>query len=1386
MIRLRTTLIPGVAALMLFGSRALGVVVFSYDASTGQFPTNQGWMAHEIDTTGPLTDPSPGGTVMGTSADNANAAIEMVNGMNVLHIRDTLTDSTADLPEFYYPWTSAEQLMLINNGLRFTIVLQGLTNATSNGNVRFGFNGTEFEFQNANIGADRTIQVTNFGGGLFPVDGAFHTLEITGQKNGANFDFAYTVDGGASTPLTIDANPAPAAFESTVYFGALSSGGRNSDLLVKSVVMETLIEGVSLQANVERTANSAYGSLTLRNNASPVTIAGYSILSNTGALYPGQWTSIADTYDVSGDGSVDNNDEWVKLTANASRSDLGEFEPDGDGAVIGAGQSISLGDVWIQNPTEDIVVDLLLADGSVLTLPIQYTGNGDNAFSFGDLDFDGDFDVDDFRNEFVPGFGADTAALSLAEKYQAGDFNQDDVVDEFDFLIYNAAYLDANPGAAALSFSSVPEPGAVTLLASGALVWAWRRRRWSGIPRLTCLSLLVAAVALIELPARSDAANPIAYWSFNEPSGATTLNDSVGANHSTSIGTALPGAMGQIAGAWTFDGANEAITIDASTGNLTGLGSNYSLSAWVKSTDNLGVIFSASDNTQGSEEVALRVSDNGAPDGRAGVLGRPNIDGPGGEALSTTYVNDDKWHHVAFTSHMNGWSIYVDGQLENSGASPTSPMAIGANVVHIGTNEDSGGVQWGLNGLLDDISIWDDPLTSVEVGDLYVKGLFGRGALEDFTDALSLDVNRTGSGAVTFKNTSPTPFEIDLYRIVSSGNSLQASGWNSLDEQDVDSSAWTELANGNGKVSEGAFGDSTVLANGFSQSLGNLYNTATDAQDLVLEYHVVGTPSTLLLRGQVNYVMSTAVAGDYNGNGVVDAADYVVWRNGGPLQNEGVTPNTTTPEDYDFWRSRFGVSSGVGSGITGAVADSVPEPGSMLLILLAGVLLAVRRWHAQAVSLVLAAFVSAAAFAPATAAVFVDRNYRLGDDASENGGNPAGLVGQPVGTLTGSITYDSAGTPGKGDLQDLAVNGNPTYVNVSNRPGASGNSLGVAFDGDGDALTTTINMNRPTDTWDNDMFFPSTPFPNNYEGIFAHGISLWAKPDQAALTAGQRQDVVIDTPENGVFIADNGTWGLQYDGGGDSGVSVASTLDANGWAHVMQIGGLADRTTGTSAFQGALYVNGVAVIATSPGQNHDTNSESLSVGSNPAADANFYKGVLDELQVFLWGDNTGQNSGDGRLGRDWGTFDLAADNDWIRQRLTALGVTSPADVNLNGTVAGNGTGPAASDDVTAFVEGWRSQRLVNGVQVGDWISRQNGDLNYDGIVDIRDASMLRLALVSAGTGSFDFRLLDRSVPEPTTLVLAAAGACCVFHWTRRRAGRAKRLRIRRRPCGPDF
>jgi autotransporter-associated beta strand protein len=76
---------------------------------------------------------------------------------------------------------------------------------------------------------------------------------------------------------------------------------------------------------------------------------------------------------------------------------------------------------------------------------------------------------------------------------------------------------------------------------------------------------------------------------------------------------------------------------------------------------------------------------------------------------------------------------------------------------------------------------------------------------------------------------------------------------------------------------------------------------------------------------------AVGVPGDYNNNGTVDAADYVLWRKGGPLMNDP-TPGLQAA-DYDFWRSRFGAIAGSGSGIA-ASASAVPEPAAVVLVLL--------------------------------------------------------------------------------------------------------------------------------------------------------------------------------------------------------------------------------------------------------------------------------------------------------------------------------------------------------------------------------------------------------------------------------------------------------------------
>ena len=71
-------------------------------------------------------------------------------------------------------------------------------------------------------------------------------------------------------------------------------------------------------------------------------------------------------------------------------------------------------------------------------------------------------------------------------------------------------------------------------------------------------------------------------------------------------------------------------------------------------------------------------------------------------------------------------------------------------------------------------------------------------------------------------------------------------------------------------------------------------------------------------------IRTTPLVGDYNENGVADAADYVVWRNG--------LGTNFTQFDYDEWRTHFGQTAGSGSG-AGANA-TVPELSTAVMLVM--------------------------------------------------------------------------------------------------------------------------------------------------------------------------------------------------------------------------------------------------------------------------------------------------------------------------------------------------------------------------------------------------------------------------------------------------------------------
>jgi GH25 family lysozyme M1 (1,4-beta-N-acetylmuramidase) len=80
------------------------------------------------------------------------------------------------------------------------------------------------------------------------------------------------------------------------------------------------------------------------------------------------------------------------------------------------------------------------------------------------------------------------------------------------------------------------------------------------------------------------------------------------------------------------------------------------------------------------------------------------------------------------------------------------------------------------------------------------------------------------------------------------------------------------------------------------------------------------------------------LAGDYNGDNVVNAADYTEWRNtmGQTVKvgtgADGNLDGVIDAEDYEVWKSGFGNPA---AGIGAATTTTIPEPGSFILVVLA-------------------------------------------------------------------------------------------------------------------------------------------------------------------------------------------------------------------------------------------------------------------------------------------------------------------------------------------------------------------------------------------------------------------------------------------------------------------
>lgn len=712
---------------------------------------------------------------------------------------------------------------------------------------------------------------------------------------------------------------------------------------------------------VERTT----GAMKLINTtgSSLTGLQSYSITSGAGALDSAKWKPITGNYDESGNGSVDPNNDWaVGASTTIALSESGQG---GNGGNLSISQEVVLSldpndGLWIQNPTEDLEVELMFTGGVTRRANVNFVGNGGARFSVGDLNFDGSLTAADW-SVFIAGAETSLTGLSVAQAYQKGDLNNDGENNIFDFGIFKDTYDEINGlGAFEAMIAGVPEPSTLFLVGAGTLLVLTRRRKadreladtskidnryaLEGRPmnRHKRVYLSILAIFLSTFPSSKLSAGISEDFQFDDSNGTLLENtsNSVVLAHSWLEDSADMSGSSVLNGVYRIQKDNEEFgTNYLETTNFT------SGKAWLVA-EIAGWNFTP---TLGSGEVAeeirfaflnndMPVQGNNTVTGQAQILrngsggielvGKLTTGAPEFGPLALTQSRSDPFTVVVEIDEDNeNYSVWYKDDTDPFVKLGTAPHVAGrdGNSVRFVANNHFGGTGEFFD--IDRIYITDEDPINVS------------------QDLLTLQVN-LGTGIASVFNDTSSTFDIDSYRIESTSDDLIFANWSSFSDQNLDivdgpdpnstagdgiGESWDEAAGSDDSVlAESFLLGSSIFDNGRSEILGSIFDTGGDPNSIVFQYRNADTGA--IVSGNIEFVTTDA---DFNGDGYVDGTDFLIWQQnvglGGQTDNSNGDADgngTVGTPDLAAWEGQYGAAP------LSAIA-TVPEPTTCVLLVLA-------------------------------------------------------------------------------------------------------------------------------------------------------------------------------------------------------------------------------------------------------------------------------------------------------------------------------------------------------------------------------------------------------------------------------------------------------------------
>jgi hypothetical protein len=236
------------------------------------------------------------------------------------------------------------------------------------------------------------------------------------------------------------------------------------------------------------------------------------------------------------------------------------------------------------------------------------------------------------------------------------------------------------------------------------------------ITRLLCVAALGASTSLLAQVDKT----PVLHMSFDNVSGATVINNGSGGSgmNGTINGTAAIVGGGRFGNALSVTGSTSSDASVRIANAVVPLNGNatWTVAMWIQTSSSGGTYAYQGGGGWGGGNTTFYLNSGGGGGTQAGGVRNSQ----GWVTGTNNTVNDGQWHHIVVTCNGATRNVYVDGILNTptgdgdwSGSGSGNQFWIGGG----GTGQNDGQVN--LNGLIDEVYVFNQTLTQTDIQGLY-------------------------------------------------------------------------------------------------------------------------------------------------------------------------------------------------------------------------------------------------------------------------------------------------------------------------------------------------------------------------------------------------------------------------------------------------------------------------------------------------------------------------------------------------------------------------------------------------------------------------------------------------------------------------------------------